>query len=83
MSFLILTDMSAKEGSLKRDDPNYYKEYYQKNRDKILEKVECSCGKIVSPNNLKVHQKTDEHKRIMKLKKEIKKLQKQLANGVE
>ena len=45
----------------------YNKQYYQKNREKILKKVlakvVCSCGREVNHCNLKVHMKSGIHKR--------------------
>ena len=47
----------------------YMKLYYQKNRDKMLEKIECqSCGKIMMRGNISAHMKT----KICMLKNEIK-----------
>ena len=55
----------------KRDDPDYYKKYYQKNKKRILEKnkekIRCKCGKKVTRYNMSKHKKSETHKRIMKL----------------
>lgn len=37
------------------------KDYYKKNRDKILEKIKCKCGRYVTKNQLVRHQKTKVH----------------------
>lgn len=61
----------------KKDDPDYYKKYYQKNKEKILEKnkqkVECKCGKKVTRYNMSKHKKTESHKRVAKIIKSLSK----------
>lgn len=37
------------------------REYYNKIKDKLLEKVECECGSIVVRNGLTRHKKTSKH----------------------
>lgn len=37
------------------------KEYYKKNREKILKKVKCDCGRYISKNQLERHKKTKVH----------------------
>ena len=47
----------------KKDDPDYYKKYYQKNKEKILEKnkekVKCKCGQIITRYNIKTQKITN------------------------
>lgn len=41
------------------------KEYYKKNREKILEKVKCECGRYVTKNQLVRHKKTKVHQQYL------------------
>jgi len=60
----------------KKDNPDYYKKYYQKNKEKILEKnkekVKCKCGQIITRYNMSKHKKSQIHKRIIKLIQNLK-----------
>lgn len=44
---------------------------YYRNRDKFLEKVTCECSCVVSRINLKQHQRSDKHLKLMKSKKSV------------
>ena len=73
-----------------------FKEYYQdpefreKHRNYMATKVACDCGAVTARNNMHRHKQTNKHKRLMgqkdkeneydEMKKEIKKLNKLLAN---
>ena len=45
------------------DYSNYQKKYQHKNRKRLIEKVECSCGSWVSRKNIATHQKRPCHKK--------------------
>lgn len=40
---------------------NYHKEWYQNNKDRVKEKIKCSCGCILNKNNLFRHLKSKQH----------------------
>ena len=44
------------------------KEYHNKNKSKLSEKVICECGSEVMKTGLKIHKKTTKHEEQMKLK---------------
>jgi hypothetical protein len=50
----------------------YYKEWYEKNRKKLLiqiaEPIECECGRIVVKGNISKHIKSKVHQKIMSKK---------------
>jgi hypothetical protein len=39
----------------------YTKEHYQKNKDKLLEKITCECGCMINKGSLTQHLKTQKH----------------------
>lgn len=49
----------------KTDDPNYFKNYYRDNKEKIISqvycKIQCDCGATVLKCNLSHHKKTNKH----------------------
>ena len=49
---------------------NIKKEYYLKNKEKILEQIVCSCGCVTSKSSLLRHQKSKKHIELMKEKEE-------------
>jgi len=51
--------------NMKRN-PNYNKDRYKKERENLLQKVQCECGSIVSKSNLGKHRKTKKHQDLMK-----------------
>lgn len=46
-------------------DKKYYKDWYEKNKDKHLEycreKIKCDCGLMVRRSNMTSHKKTQKH----------------------
>ena len=38
------------------------KEYYLKNKQKILQKIKCECGKFICKNQINRHKRTKIHK---------------------
>lgn len=54
-----------------RKHPNYYKNYYKKNKEQILErsreKIKCDCGQEYTVSNKSKHYKTMKHKLLMKI----------------
>lgn len=45
---------------------SYHKNYYQNNKEKMLEKVECECGEFISKNSLNRHKNRKVHIERMK-----------------
>lgn len=43
------------------------KEYYLKNKNKILEKIKCECGKFISKNQINRHKRTKIHQTYLEL----------------
>ncbi len=43
------------------------KDYYKKNRDKILVKTKCECGRYISKNQMLRHQRTKVHQQYLEL----------------
>jgi len=41
------------------------KEYYQNNKEKILEKLTCECGCIITKKSINRHLKSDKHKKLI------------------
>lgn len=41
------------------------KEYYKKNREKILVKVKCDCGRYISKNQMERHKRTKVHQQYL------------------
>jgi hypothetical protein len=72
----------------KKDDPNYYKNYYQKNKKKLTKPVFCDCGLKITASNMSKHKKTEVHSlnltinslnlKIISLKAKIKAIKKKL-----
>lgn len=46
------------------------REYYKKNRDKLLVKVKCECGKYVCKLNMFNHKKSKAHNLLMQIPEE-------------
>jgi hypothetical protein len=68
--------MSQAKITFMKKNPDYYEKYYEKNKEKLLEKgrkkIKCECNKIYTFSNKSKHEKTNYH--IMSLK--IKELEK-------
>lgn len=43
-------------------------EYYVSNKNKLLSKVECECGKSISKLNLTAHKKSNIHNLLLQVK---------------
>jgi hypothetical protein len=43
------------------------KDYYKKNRDKILQKIKCECGRYICKNQMVRHKKTKVHETYLNL----------------
>ncbi len=43
----------------------YSKQHYDKNKNKILEKIKCECGCMIGRNNISHHIKTKKHIKLM------------------
>lgn len=43
------------------------KEYYQKNKEKILQKIKCECGRYITKNQMNRHKKTKVHQTYLSL----------------
>lgn len=41
------------------------KDYYKKNREKILVKVKCECGRYISKNQIERHKRTKVHQQYL------------------
>ena len=41
------------------------KDYYKKNRDKILVKTKCECGRYISKNQMERHKRTKVHQQYL------------------
>ena len=47
----------------KEKKKKYQKEYRELNKDKILEKIKCECGAVITKCNLIRHKKSNNHKK--------------------
>ena len=55
----------------KEEKNSYKKEWYQKNKEEVLEKINCECGVEVTKHNLPRHLKTRKHEVQLEKKKLI------------
>ena len=68
--------ISEKQKEWREDNKEKYKEYdknrnrnnYEKNKDKLLEKVKCECGVIITKSNIRTHRKTKKHIKLLEEK---------------
>ena len=60
------------------NDREYYQQWYEKNRKKVLTKIaepiECECGRTVVKGNISKHVKSKVHKKLMSEKDAQKKI---------
>jgi len=53
------------EETIKQRNRGYAKKWYSKNREKLMERVECECGMIVTRGGLWDHKRRSRHKNNM------------------
>src|SRR5579883_1122831 len=55
--------------SYQKNDPEYHRQYYLKNREELLQRlaepVKCECGRIITRSNISKHLKSKIHERRM------------------
>jgi len=56
------------------------KAYYKKNREKILTKVKCDCGRYISKNQLERHKRTKVHTQYLEFLENEKKNKNNILN---